>query len=150
MSILRQFAIIAAYRDRGITIPARKTAHSAGYDLAAAEPVSIAARGQALVPTGLKAYMEPGEVLLIVVRSSLAVHRHLVLANQVGVIDADYVDNPDNEGHIFVPMLNLSDQAVRIEAGERIAQAIFVAYRTTDGDSAGAIRAGGFGSTGTH
>ncbi len=129
-------------------MPERKTGKSAGYDLSAAETVRIDPNSTVLIPTGVKVYMEPDEVLLIFIRSSLAVKHQLVLANQVGVIDGDYVDNRDNEGHILVPLFNRGTEPVVVERGERVAQAIFVPYATIDDDRAQGDRRGGFGSTG--
>ncbi|HYF95501.1 MAG TPA: dUTP diphosphatase [Symbiobacteriaceae bacterium] len=143
----RRFAPISTHA--GVALPQRKTARSAGYDLAAAADTVIEPGRVALIPTGLKAYMAPDEVLLLTIRSSLAVKRGLMLANGVGVIDADYADNPDNEGHIMVAMANLGQAAVTVGAGERIAQGIFVKYLITEADAAGGERQGGFGSTGT-
>lgn len=144
----RRFAIVSAYQGRGLSLPQRKTAQSAGYDLAAADAVQIAPGQVALVPTGVKAYMPANEHLQIHIRSSLAVKRGLSLANGVGIIDADYVDNPDNEGQIFVALRNGGAEPVQIAAGERIAQAIFVPYGVTSDDQPGGARLGGFGSTG--
>lgn len=144
----RRFGPVAAYQGR-VALPERKTAHSAGYDLAAAEAVTAAPGSVVLVPTGLKAYMGPDEVLIISIRSSLAVKRGLMLANGVGVIDSDYADNPANEGHIMVAVANPGAGPVEIAAGERIAQGIFLRFLTTVDDAAGGHRAGGFGSTGT-
>jgi dUTP pyrophosphatase len=143
----RAFAPVAAY-EGNVALPERKTARSAGYDLAAAAAITIEAGSTALVPTGLKVYMPPDEVLLLYVRSSLAAKRSLMLANGVGVIDADYVDNPENEGHILVAILNRGSAPVQIAQGERIAQGIFVKYQVTDDDTASGGRSGGFGSTG--
>ncbi|HEY8346334.1 MAG TPA: dUTP diphosphatase [Symbiobacteriaceae bacterium] len=143
----RRFAPISAYAGK-VALPERKTARSAGYDLAAAEDVVVEPGKVALVPTGLKAYMEPDDVLLLTIRSSLAVKRGLMLANSVGVIDADYADNPDNEGHIQIALVNLGTAPVRVEKGERVAQGIFVKYLTTADDQARGQRTGGFGSTG--
>lgn len=144
----RRFALISKYQGQ-LTLPQRKTALSAGYDLAAAEETEVPPGKVVLVPTGLKAYMGPDEVLLIYLRSSLAVKRGLMLANGVGVVDADYVDNPDNEGHIMVPLFNPGPDAVRIAKGERVAQGIFTKYLTTADDTASGSRTGGFGSTGS-
>lgn len=144
--VQRRFAPVSAYPT--VSLPQRKTARSAGYDLAAAESVTVEPGKVALIPTGLKAYMAPDEVLLLSIRSSLAAKRGLMLANGVGVIDADYVDNPDNEGHILVAAVNLTDRPVIVAAGERVAQGIFVRYLTTTDDAAGGSRVGGFGSTG--
>ena len=143
----RRFAPVAACEGR-VSLPQRKTAGSAGYDLAAAADTVVEPGRVTLVPTGLKAYMGPDEVLLLTIRSSLAAKRGLLLANGVGVIDSDYADNPDNEGHIMVALANYGGAPVTIAAGERIAQGIFVHYLTTADDAAGGKRQGGFGSTG--
>lgn len=143
----RRFLPVRGWEDRAI-LPTRKTALSAGYDLSAAAPVRIEPGEVALVPTGLKAYMGPGEVLILAIRSSLAVKRRLALANAIGVIDADYVDNPDNEGHILIALENRGREAVELAPGERIAQGLFLPYLTTVDDQPGGAREGGFGSTG--
>ncbi|MDF2631392.1 MAG: putative dUTPase [Symbiobacteriaceae bacterium] len=143
----RRFAPVTGFAGR-VHLPQRKTAGSAGYDLAAAADTVVEPGRVTLVPTGLKAYMGPDEVLLLAIRSSLAVKRGLLLANGVGVIDSDYVDNPENEGHIMVALANYTGQPVTITAGERIAQGIFVPFLTTAADQAGGARQGGFGSTG--
>lgn len=145
----RGFELVSAYERSGIALPERKTACSAGYDLAAAVAAELPPGKLALIPTGLKAYMETDEFLGIHIRSSLAIKRGVSLANSQGIIDADYYNNPDNEGHIFIAVRNDSDSPVRIERGERIAQGIFYKYLTADHDTEPAgQRAGGFGSTG--
>jgi len=144
----RRFAPVSGPAGEGAVLPQRKTGRSAGYDLASTADVTVEPGKVALVPTGLKAYMNDDEVLLLYVRSSLAVKKGLMLANGVGVIDADYADNPDNEGHIMVAMANLGPAPVTIARGERVAQGIFTNYLTTADDVAGGAREGGFGSTG--
>ena len=79
----RGFEILSEYEGRGIILPTRKTAFSAGYDLTAAEDIFVTEKKISLVPTGLKAFMLPDEVLLIYIRSSLAVKHNLILANGV-------------------------------------------------------------------
>lgn len=143
----RRFAAISAYVGR-VTAPERKTAASAGYDLAAAEETVVPPGQTAMIPTGLKAYMGPGEVLVLAIRSSLAVKRYLSLSNGIGVIDADYADNPDNEGHILVAVRNHGAEPVTVARGERVAQGIFMPFLTTVDDRATGERTGGFGSTG--
>ena len=147
---LRGFEVVSDWQDNDIHLPVRKTASSAGYDLEAGGAVIIRPGAQVMVPTGIKAYMQPDEVLTIHIRSSMAVKHQLVLVNSVGVVDADYYDNPDNEGHIYIALWNRGSEAAAIRKGERIAQGIFSRYLTTDGDSAGHgdERQGGFGSTG--
>ena len=140
---MRGFEILKEYEGRGIKLPTRKTAFSAGYDLEAAENILVSRKKISLVPTGLKAFMLPDEVLLIHIRSSLAVKYGLTLANSVGVIDADYQD------HILLPMISLGDD-YEIKKGMRVAQGIFQKYLTVDGDKIGVgeKRFGRFGSTG--
>jgi rubrerythrin len=92
--------------------------------------------------------MQPGEVLYLYDRSSNPRKKGLVLINSVGVIDGDYYGNPDNEGHIFAQMKNITDQIVEVAKGERIVQGVFAPFLLADGDRAEGTRIGGFGSTG--
>ena len=140
----RGFEILDDYKDKNINLPVRKTAESAGYDFESAVDVELIRQKIVLVPTGLKAFMLPNEVLMIYIRSSLAFKHQIILANGVGVIDADY------NGHIMFPMLNLGNEDFHIFKGMRIAQGVFHKYLTIDGDESGVgeIRRGGFGSTG--
>lgn len=100
-----------------------------------------------LVSTGMKAYLDEGKYLELSVRSSCPLKYWLVLANGVGIIDGDYVDNPDNEGEIFFQLINLSPFPIDLFPGDIIGQGIIKDYYTTDNDSASAVRTGGFGST---
>ena len=148
---LRGFEVVSDWQGQGINLPRRRTAASAGYDIEAAADMVVKKGAAVLVPTGLKAYMQPDEVLTLNIRSSMAVKHGLLLSNSVGIIDADYYNNPDNEGHIMVALTNLGQTDFVINKGDRIAQGIFLSYLTSDDDTAGegAVRQGGFGSTGT-
>lgn len=146
--VTRRFEVISSYRGRGIRLPRRRTRHSAGYDLEAAEDTVLDPGKVTLVPTGLKVYMGPGEYLQIQIRSGLSTRHRLSLINGVGVIDADYADNPENEGHILIGIYNHGDTPVVIRRGERVAQGIFLHYLLVDDDVPGGQRGGGFGSTG--
>ncbi len=147
----RGFEVVKGYEDKDINLPIRKTARSAAYDLEAAEEIVLPSfklgMKPTLIPTGLKAYMESDEVLLIVPRSSGPKKQGISFPHNVGVIDADYYGNVDNDGHIFVQCINLKDNDVVIHKGEAIAQAIFQKYLTVDNDEAVGERIGGFGST---
>lgn len=143
----RRFAVVSAYHRQSIQLPRRRTKYSAGYDIEAAEAVTVEAGQTVRIATGLKVYMEPDEVMLIFIRSSWAAKYHLSLANGVGVIDADYADNPDNEGHIMIVVRNDGQNPVRIRPGQAIAQGVFLKYLTTDDDQLSGGRQGGFGST---
>jgi dUTP pyrophosphatase len=105
----------------------------------------------AVVPTGVKVYMQPDEYLGIHIRSSLAIKQGLHLANCQGIIDADYYDNPENEGHILIAVVNAGSREIFLEKGMRIAQGIFCRYLLTDQDEATPkeTRSGGIGSTGS-
>lgn len=65
-----------------------------------------------------------------------------------GIIDSDYYGNPTDDGNIMLSIHNFGDVEQRVEAGERIAQGIFIRYETVDGDKAAGVRTGGYGSTG--
>ena len=148
---IRGFEVVKEYEDKGINLPVRKTKHSAAYDIEAAEKIVLPSFKQGmkptLIPTGLKAYMQSDEVLLIVPRSSGPKKQGISFPHNVGVIDSDYYNNSDNEGHIFVQCINLKDEDVVIKKGEAVAQAIFQKYLTVDDDNAEGERTGGFGST---
>ena len=101
-----------------------------------------------LVSTGMKCYLEPGYYLELSVRSSTPLKYGLFLANSVGIIDADYADNPDNEGEIFFQVINMTPWAIQLKRGDKIGQGIIKKYCLTDSDiTSSAVRMGGFGST---
>lgn len=100
-----------------------------------------------LVPTGIKCEMPEDFYLELSVRSSCPLKHWLILANGVGIIDSDYYNNPDNEGHIYFQMINLSPFDIMLKKGDTIGQGIFKKYYVTDNDSAEGVRMGGFGST---
>lgn len=102
-----------------------------------------------LVPTGIKCEVPEDMYLELSVRSSCPLKHWLILANGIGIIDADYYNNPDNEGHIFFQIINLSPFDIILKKGDAIGQGIFKKYYLTDDDAATAERQGGFGSTDT-
>lgn len=130
-------------------LPKRGTKASAGYDIYAPYNIVLAPNEEINVPTGLKAYMQLGEVLMAFPRSGLGFKYYCRLANTVGVIDQDYYNNPKNEGHMFVKIRNEGDKEMVIKQGDGMCQMIFMPFLLADGDSFenGDIRHGGFGST---
>lgn len=147
----RGFEVVKEYYDKEIHIPVRKTEFSAAYDIEAAEDVVLPSFQKGikptLIPTGLKAYMQSDEVLLIVPRSSGPKKQGITFPHNVGVIDSDYYNNCDNEGHIFIQCINLKDEDVLIKKGDTVGQAFFQKYLVADQDTSDGVRAGGFGST---
>ena len=101
-----------------------------------------------LVPTGIKCKLDPDEYLQISVRSSTPLNNWLILANGVGIIDADYYGNESNDGEIFFQIINLSPVDIVLEPGDKIGQGIIQKYITVEDDVASGTRTGGFGSTG--
>ena len=130
-----------------IPIPQRKTAGSAGYDFVTPFFIRLRPNESIMFPTGIKARMNTFAVLFLFVRSSIGLKKHCMIPNSVGVIDSDYFNNPDNEGDIFMALQNIGRESITIEAGERVAQGIFVDYDTTYHDEAIGVRIGGIGST---
>lgn len=100
-----------------------------------------------LVPTGVKCKLDPGTYLELSVRSSCPLKHWLVLGNSVGIIDADYYNNPDNEGHIYFQIINFSPVPIILKKGDAIGQGIIKPYLKTEDDQVSAVRTGGFGST---
>ena len=158
-------------------IPVRKTKYSAGYDMYVAKDIVIppyieifsniimSSRPEemsledmanftktykcrpSLVSTGVKCQLDPDTYLELSVRSSTPLKHLLFLANGVGIIDADYYNNEDNEGEIFFQLINLSPYPIRLKAGDCIGQGIIKRYEKVDEDMAQNSRKGGFGST---
>lgn len=173
---MAKFEIISDYKNKGLNIPTRKTMKSAGYDFEVAEDIVIPSWGElfatmaeitrgemtlddmaaftkkmktkpTLVPTGIKCQMADDEYLELSVRSSCPLKHWLILANSVGIIDSDYYNNPDNEGHIMFQVINLSPSPIKLQKGDRIGQGIIKKYIITENDAAVGERLGGFGST---
>ncbi|WP_251716709.1 dUTP diphosphatase [Lactobacillus agrestimuris] len=160
----RGFEVVSKYEDKNISLPKRQTLASAGYDIEAAEDITIPSIWRLnfvrifrlirnghelnerdyemaddilkpiLVPTGLKVYMPEDEVLILANRSSNTFKKNLALPNGIGVIDSDYYNNSKNEGELFVQVLNYGVRPLHIKKGERIAQGIFMKYLKTDDD----------------
>lgn len=131
-----------------ITIPARATKHSAGYDFVSPISFVLSPNNSINIPTGVRCKMEEGWVLKIYPRSGLGFKYRLQLNNTVGIIDGDYYYS-DNEGHIFIKVTNCSNEnkVVSIDKGNGFAQGIFIEYGITEDDEVNGIRNGGFGST---
>ena len=91
--------------------------------------------------------MPEHESLMLCNRSSNPKKKGLVMANSIGIIDSDYYENPDNDGHFMFAFFNIKAEDIEIKKGAVIGQAIFQKYFTVDNDKAEGERVGGFGST---
>lgn len=151
MSKIRGFEVAKGWEDKNINIPIRKTKKSAGYDVEAAEDIIIPPfeRGckPTLIHTGLKAYCQDDEWYMLANRSSNPGKKKLVLVNGIGIIDADYYCNPDNDGEFMFAYYNMGTEPLEIKKGERIGQVVFQKFLIVDNDVAEGERTSGFGST---
>ena len=140
MEKIRGFEIAKGFENAGINLPVRKTKYSAGYDIESAEDTVVPSfkkgMNPTLIKTGIKAYMQGDEYLKLCNRSSNPKKKGLILANSIGVVDADYYENPDNDGHIMFAFYNIKEEDITIKKGEAIGQAIFQKYLVTDDDEA--------------
>lgn len=129
-------------------LPMRSTRNSAGYDFFALQKYIIKPNEIIKIPLGIKVYMNDDEVLFLVVRSSMGFKYNIRLTNQVGVIDSDYYNNPDNEGHMWLCLQNEGKEDFIIKKGDKILQGIFVKYLTVDNEeNVETVRISGIGST---
>lgn len=111
-------------------IPERKTASSAGYDFLALNDFILKPKETIKIPTGIKAKYPSDEFLMLVVRSSMGFKYNVRMCNQVGIIDADYYNNKENEGHIWIALQNQGDKDYEVKKGDGICQGIFMKYYT--------------------
>ena len=174
---MAKFEKVSRFNEIDLPLPIRKTAQSAGYDFVVAEDIIIppytemsekmqaskpayvpslneaaaiikeAKAKVTLVSTGMKCQLDEGTYLELSVRSSCPLKHWLILGNSVGIIDADYYNNPDNEGEIFFQIINLAPFAIQLKRGDAVGQGIIRSYLTTEDDAATGERTGGFGST---
>ena len=127
-------------------LPRRATAGSAGYDFFAPRGFRLEPGQSLRIPTGIRARMAEGWVLMLFPRSGLGFKYRLQLNNTVGIVDADYF-GAQNEGHIFIKLTNAGDRPLCVAEGEAFAQGLFLPYGLTVDDEAVGRRVGGLGST---
>lgn len=130
-----------------IKIPTRATKGSAGYDIVTPFDIDLQPGESRKIPTGLKCQVDNGWFLGIFPKSGLGFKYSLRLGNSVGIIDEDYHNNENNEGHIWVKIQNDGYKEVHIDAGKAFCQGIFLPYGITYDDETEDIRQGGLGST---
>ncbi len=129
-------------------LPRRKTKNSGGYDIFSLIDYQLESGKSVIIPTGIKYISPPDEVFMILIRSSLGFKYGIKLANQVGLIDADYYNNETNEGHILLKLENTSKETFIIKQGDAIAQGVFIKYNIVDNEEEiNTERTGGIGST---
>lgn len=127
-------------------LPTRATKESAGYDFYSKVSIKAIPGEVVKIWSDVKAQMENDEVLMLYVRSSMG--GKWMLSDSTGIIDSDYFSNEKNDGNIGLFLKNISDKVQYIDAGDRIAQGVFMKYLITDDDIVDIKRTGGHGSTG--
>ena len=140
-----------------IKLPKRSTVSSAGYDFFAPEYFELYHNDVIKIPTGIRCSIKEDWVLMLFPRSGQGFKYGVHLSNGVGIVDSDYY-NADNEGHIFVKLVNdsiltendffkNSGYHFSVVTGQAFCQGIFLPYGVTVDDNADGVRVGGFGST---
>ena len=131
-------------------LPQKGSKKAAGYDFFNPEEVEIQPKQIKYVKTGIKSKFPDDVVLLLFNRSSNPKKKGLILINGVGVVDADYYNNIDNEGEIAFAFYNITDEPIVISKDEKLGQGMFVQYKdvTNYVDEDVKERTSGFGSTG--
>jgi len=131
-----------------LILPKRNTKYSAGYDFYLPFDILLKPNEMVKIPTGIKVIMNEDEFLGIYIRSSLGFKYNIRMCNQVGIIDYDYYNNIDNEGHMFIKLKNEGENLVDLKKGDRFAQGIFQKYYIVDAEEeVTKERIGGLGST---
>lgn len=145
---MRRFEIVNKRTSESeIKMPQRATKFSAGYDFFSPIEFTIEPNGVYLVFSDIKAQFEEDEVLILCTTSGMG-KRGIVCGNNIGVIDADYYNNENNEGNIGFLLRNLGSTPYTFKVGEKIGQGIFMKYLTVDNEAEiNSTRTGGFGST---
>ena len=145
---MRKFEFVKDYNNEG-KLPTRADNGSAGYDFYTPYTLEIAPKSTVVFKTNVKAAMEKDEVLLLYVRSSIGIKKHLMLCNGTGVIDAGYRDE------IKLAVHNFGEQSQIIEDGQRIGQFMILPRPKVnltivpdDDEFKNGDRGGGIGSTG--
>lgn len=130
-------------------LPKYQSDHAAGLDLQAVleVPIILEPLQRELIKTGIFLALPEGTEAQVRPRSGLAYKKGLTVLNSPGTIDADY------RGEVGVILVNLSNEPVKIEPGERIAQLVLARYERIDWEAVEALDdtargSGGFGSTG--
>lgn len=141
---------IKVVAEKGVELPVYQTPGAAGMDLRAwlpEGPVSIGPGERRLIPTGLRIEIPFGHEVQVRPRSGLALKKGLTVLNSPGTIDSDY------RGEVGVILVNLGQETVELENGERVAQMVVAPVSRAVWESVPSLDIsergeGGFGHTG--
>jgi dUTP pyrophosphatase len=89
-----------------------------GFDLRSTEELWVQANGRLLVPTGLRFDIPDGYEIQVRSKSGLALKQGLMVLNSPGTVDSGY------QGEVKVIIFNTTNERIKIEKGQKIAQAV--------------------------
>ena len=135
------------HKDAVIDLPMRATKHAVACDLGSPIGVIIPAGGRTLIWTDVKSFFGEDEALLMNVRSSMGM-KGIMMANSQGWIESDYHNNVKNDGNLGIALFNFGEEDFVIEAGDKVAQLMFIKKLEAAGTETDTLRAGGYGHTG--
>lgn len=157
---MKPFFEKVSYSPEYVKLPERSTESSAWYDFFASEDVVIPSFFKSLenwnfikptfVKTHIKAFMPKNMFLQLANRSSNPLKIWILMANWIWIVDSDYYNNPDNEGHIQWIFWNMTSEDILIKKWQKVFQWVFVKYETIENDDFSWQRWGWFGSTWWH
>ena len=134
--------------DRDLPLPKYETGGSVGFDILAREDTVIEAKSLGLIPGNIVVEVPEGYMLLVASRSSTPRKKGLLTPHGIGIIDHDYC-GPEDE--VKIQVHNFTDEMVKVNRGERIAQGLFVRidkFAWKEQEEMKRESRGGFGSTG--
>ncbi len=139
--------ILTLPHGRGLALPGQASAGAAGFDIAAAEELTIAPGSVAAIATGFALAIPAGFEGQVRPRSGLALKHGVTVLNAPGTIDADY------RGEVKVILINHGTEPFRVARGDRIAQLVVAPVTPARFESVNVLPQsergpGGFGSTG--
>jgi dUTP pyrophosphatase len=89
-----------------------------GFDLRSTEEVWVQANDRKLIPTGLRFDIPLGYEIQVRSKSGLALNQGLMVLNSPGTVDSGY------QGEVKVIIFNTTNDRIKIEKGQKIAQAV--------------------------
>ena len=130
-------------------LPVRSTSRSAGYDFFSKQNYRLIPGEYHKFYTDVKIQLDSTNFLMLITRSGNGANKGLKIRNQVGIIDADYYNNSDNDGNIIICLENDSPEVININVGDKIAQGIITNFLVSShgGECLYKNREGGLGST---
>lgn len=130
-------------------LPKRMTANSVAYDFFSPIDAEIKPGKTLKILSGVKIFFQPDEGFFFYTRSGMGSKHGVVLRNNVGILESDYYNNPDNEGEAIITLFNTGDEPFILKKGDRYCQGLFqkVLFAGEEFNST-ASRKGGLGSTG--